>query len=114
MAIRHFNLYTLTQSTSGDITATETSSFTGNAPRQAANKACNRDHRLILLRETGTNKIHVFTGERVQGDRPLGAPDWLPDKIWYPKVHKVGIIKFSRFADILPGLPEKAKAMLGA
>ena len=38
-------------------------------------------------------KVHVFTGERVQVDKPKGAPAWMPDKIWKPKVKKVGIEK---------------------
>ena len=37
--------------------------------------------------------MHVFTGERVQVDKPKGAPAWMPDKIWKPKVKKVGTEK---------------------
>jgi hypothetical protein len=37
--------------------------------------------------------LHVFTGERVQADKPKGAPAWMGDKIWKPKVKKVGIEK---------------------
>jgi len=40
--------------------------FTGKAPRQAALKAANRGHTDIKLRERGTKKLHVFTGERVR------------------------------------------------
>jgi hypothetical protein len=29
----------------------------------------------------------------VQVDKPKGAPAWMPDKIWKPKVKKVGIEK---------------------
>jgi hypothetical protein len=64
--------------------------FTGKAPRQAALKAANRGHTDIKLRERGTKKLHVFTGERVQVDKPKSAPAWMPDKIWKPKVKKVG------------------------
>ena len=53
-------------------------------------KAANRGHTDIKLRERGTKKVHVFTGERVQVDKPKGAPAWMPDKIWKPKVKKVG------------------------
>ena len=56
--------------------------FTGKAPRQAALKAANRGHTDIKLRERGTKKVHVFTGERVQVDKPKSAPAWMPDKIW--------------------------------
>jgi hypothetical protein len=60
--------------------------FSGKSPRQAALKAANRGH-------TGTKKVHLFQGERVQVPKPKGAPDWMPDKIWKPKVKKVGIEK---------------------
>ena len=54
-------------------------------------KAANRGHTDIKLRERGTKKVHVFTGERVQVDKPKGAPAWMPDKIWKPMVKKVGV-----------------------
>ncbi|MFZ3149563.1 MAG: non-histone chromosomal MC1 family protein [Methanothrix sp.] len=56
--------------------------FTGKSPRQAALKAANRGYTDIKLRERGTKKVHVFTGERVQVDKPAGAPAWMKDKIW--------------------------------
>ncbi|MFZ2471344.1 MAG: non-histone chromosomal MC1 family protein [Methanothrix sp.] len=65
--------------------------FTGKAPRQAALKAANRGYTDIKLRERDTKKLHVFTGERVQVDKPKGAPAWMKDKIWKPKVKKVGV-----------------------
>ena len=65
--------------------------FTGKQPRQAALKAANRGYTDIKLRERGTKKVHVFTGERVQVDKPKSAPAWMPAKIWKPKVNKVGI-----------------------
>jgi hypothetical protein len=67
--------------------------FAGKSPRQAALKAANRGHKNIRLREKGTKKVHVFTGERVQVKKPKGAPAWMPDKIWRPKVKKVGVEK---------------------
>ena len=67
--------------------------FTGRSPRQAALKAANRGHTDIKPRERGTKKLHVFTGERVQVDKPQGAPAWMPDKIWKPMVKKVGTEK---------------------
>jgi len=44
----------------------------------------------LKLRERGTKRLHVFTGERVQVDKPKGAPAWMPEKIWKPVVKKVG------------------------
>ena len=67
--------------------------FAGKSPRQAALKAANRGHVDIKLRERGTKKVHVFTGERVQVRKPKGAPAWMPDKIWKPNVKKVGVEK---------------------
>jgi hypothetical protein len=62
----------------------------GPLPRQAALKAANRGHTDIKLRERGTKKVHIFTGERVQVDKPKGAPAWMKDKIWKSMVKKVG------------------------
>ena len=69
--------------------------FTGKAPRQAALKAANRGHTDIKLklREQGTKKVHVFTGDRVRVDKPKGGPAWMPDKIWKPNVKKAGVEK---------------------
>jgi hypothetical protein len=53
--------------------------FTGKQPRQAALKAANRGITDIRLRERGT--------------KPKGAPAWMPDKIWKPKVKKMGVEK---------------------
>jgi hypothetical protein len=53
--------------------------FTGKQPRQAALKAANRGHTDIRLRERRTKKIHIFTGERVQVNKPEGAPAWMGD-----------------------------------
>ncbi|HPT36659.1 MAG TPA: non-histone chromosomal MC1 family protein [Methanothrix sp.] len=60
---------------------------------QAALKAANRGHTDIKLRERGTKKVHIFTGGRVQVDKPKGGPAWMPDKIWKPQVKKVGVEK---------------------
>jgi hypothetical protein len=76
-----------------DAEGNEIGVFTGKSPRQAALKAANRGFTDIKLRERGTKKVHVFSGERVQVDKPAGAPAWMPDKIWKPKVKKVGIEK---------------------
>jgi hypothetical protein len=63
-----------------DAEGNEIGVFTGKSPRQAALKAANRGYTDIKLRERGTKKVHVFTGERVQVEKPAGAPDWMPDK----------------------------------
>jgi len=76
-----------------DLEGNEIGVFTGKSPRQAALKAANRGHNDIRLRERGTKKVHLFTGERVQVDKPKGAPAWMPDKIWKPMAKKVGIEK---------------------
>jgi hypothetical protein len=60
-------------------------------PSRATLKAANMGYTDIKLRERGTKKLHVFTGERVQVDKPRGAPAWMPDKIWKPMVKKVGV-----------------------
>ena len=76
-----------------DAKGSEIGVFTGRSPRQAALKAANRGYTDIKLRERGTKKVHVFTGERVQVDKPKGAPAWMPDKILKPIVKKVGVEK---------------------
>jgi uncharacterized protein YpmB len=62
--------------------------FTGKQPRQAALKAANRGITDIRLRERGTKKVHIFTVTK-----PKGAPAWMPDKIWKPRVKKMGVEK---------------------
>ena len=74
-----------------DLEGNEIGVFTGKSPRQAALKAANRGHTDIRLRERGTKKVHIFTGERIQIDKPESAPAWMGDKIWKPQVKKVGI-----------------------
>jgi uncharacterized protein YpmB len=69
----------------------EISVFTGKQPRQAALKAANRGITDIRLRERGTKRVHIFQGERVQVAKPKGAPPWMPDRIWKPKVRKLGV-----------------------
>ena len=76
-----------------DQSGNESGVFTGKSPRQAALKAANRGITDIRLRERGTKKVHIFQGERVQVKKPANAPAWMPDKIWKPKVKKVGTEK---------------------
>jgi len=67
--------------------------FASRQPRGAALKAASRGHTNIRLRERGTNKVHVFTGQRVQVPAPPSAPSWVGDRVWKPKVAKQGIEK---------------------
>ena len=76
-----------------DKDANEIGVFTGKSARQAALKAANRCHTDIRLHERGTKKVHIFIGERVQVDKPNGAPDWMPDKIWKQMVKKISMKK---------------------
>jgi len=76
-----------------DAEGNEIGVFTGKSPRQAALKAANRGFTDIKLRERGTKKMHVFTGESVQVDKPAGAPAWMKDKVWKPIVNKVAVEK---------------------
>ena len=77
----------------GDEKGNEIGVFTGRSPRQAALKAANRGHTDIRLRERGAKKVHIFTGERVQVNKPKGAPAWMLDNIWKPMITKVGTDK---------------------
>lgn len=67
--------------------------FSSKQPRGAALKAANRGHTSIRLRERGTNKVHVFTGERKQVPAPKNAPSWVGDMVWKANVKKQGIEK---------------------
>ena len=69
----------------------EVGTFSGAQPRDAALKVANRGVSNIVLREKGTKKVHIFTGERKQVKKPKNAPAWMPDKIWKPSAKKVGI-----------------------
>ena len=76
-----------------DAKGNEIGIFSGKQPRQAALKAANRGVKDIRLRERGTKKVHIFTGERKQVKKPKNAPAWMPAKIWKPNVKKVGVEK---------------------
>ena len=67
--------------------------FKGMQPRQVRSKAANGGYADIRLRERGTKKVHIFTGERKQVKKSKGGPAWMPDKIWKPVVKKVGMEK---------------------
>jgi hypothetical protein len=74
-----------------DAKGNEIEIFSGKQPRQAALKAANMGVKDIRLRERGTKRVHIFTGERKQVKKPANAPAWMPAKIWKPNVKKVGI-----------------------
>ncbi|MBL7160451.1 MAG: chromosomal protein MC1 [Candidatus Aenigmarchaeota archaeon] len=72
--------------------------YTGRSPRQAALKAATRGVTEIKLRERGrrnkdrTYSVHIFKGGRQKVT--LGSenrPDWLPSKVWKPRVNKVRV-----------------------
>ncbi len=65
--------------------------FSSRQPRGAALKAANRGETDIRLRERGTNRVHVFSGERVQVAAPKNRPKWLPEKVWKAVVKKKGV-----------------------
>lgn len=73
----------------------ESGSYTGGTPRQAALKAANRSSGTkkkpvkLELRETGTDKIHIFKGWKEKVDAPDNKPSWMPDKINKANVKKV-------------------------
>lgn len=67
--------------------------FASKQPRGAALKAATRGHTGIRLRERGTQRVHVFTGEIKMVDKPANGPAWLPDKIKKANVKKIGIEK---------------------
>jgi len=65
--------------------------FASAQPRGAALKAASRGETDIRLRERGTNRVHVFTGERNQVPKPASGPAWLPPMVWKANVSKTGI-----------------------
>ena len=80
--------------TSGD----ETSLFTGITPRQAALKAARQLTPIgdeqdakrceLALRETGTEKVHVYQAWAWQEDAPTDRPEWMPEVITQANVRK--------------------------
>jgi len=65
--------------------------YTGYHPRDAALKCASASRTNIVLRESGTKKLHLFKGSREQVNKPDNAPDWLPAKVWKPNVKKIGV-----------------------
>jgi hypothetical protein len=75
----------------GDNDADTATIFQSRQPRGAALKAATRGFTDIRLRERGTNRVHVFTGERKQVAAPSNGPSWLGDKVWKSNVSKQGV-----------------------
>jgi len=76
-----------------DRTAMRSEFSRANHPARRPSKQPTEATRTSKLRERGTKKLHVFTGERVQVDKPrVLRPGW-KDKIWKPIVKKVGVEK---------------------
>lgn len=82
----------------------EKGKFTGSIPRDAALKVARRkadvkdtekkakqDTTEIRLRETGTEKEHVYEGWAWETEPPTNAPDWLGDTVKESNVSKVGV-----------------------
>ncbi|PSP80866.1 chromosomal protein MC1 [Halobacteriales archaeon QS_1_68_20] len=79
----------------------ETSTFSGNTPRQAALKAARRldpapsesdaDRTELRLREKGTDKVHIYEGWAWKESAPSDKPDWMPSEITEANVSKQGI-----------------------
>jgi hypothetical protein len=72
--------------------------YTGRSPRQAALKAATRGITDIKLRERGrrnkdrTYSIHVFKGSRQKVTvESENRPEWLPAKVWKPRVSKIRV-----------------------
>ena len=65
--------------------------FSSRQPRGAALKAANRGYTSIKLRERGTNRVHVFNGERKKVAAPANRPAWLPAQVWKAFVKKQGV-----------------------
>lgn len=81
--------FTLIEMVGGEPTAV--GHYTGYQPRNAALKCATAGKTDIVLRESGTKRLHLFKGSKEQVDAPEGAPDWLPEKVWKPKVKKIGV-----------------------
>ncbi len=67
--------------------------FKGKSPRQAALKVASKGYDKFDLRETGTEKRHIYSGERVRAKTPPESPVWLGDFVWKSNVKKLGIWK---------------------
>jgi len=111
---RNFFGYGIREGPNGELEAYQDGKFTGVRPRNAATKIASRGKKLILLRESRTNKIHVYTGSTKTIPAPDGAPAWTAGKLLKRGlVKKVGVLHFKTFDDIIPQLPAKLEALMG-
>lgn len=79
----------------------ETSTYSGNTPRQAALKAARRldsarseeatDRTELRLREKGTDRVHVYEGWAWEEEAPEDGPDWMGDTVSEANVSKQGV-----------------------
>ena len=79
----------------------ESSVFSGRTPRQAAMKAARRldpssseadaDRHELILRERGTDKLHIYEGWAWEEDAPEDGPEWLSGTVTEANVSKQGI-----------------------
>lgn len=67
--------------------------FSNAQPRGAALKAAALGYKEIRLRERGTKRVHVFTGDVVEVDAPAKRPKWLPARVKKATVQKQGVEK---------------------
>jgi len=70
--------------------------FTGSQPRRAALKAATRGFTDIKLRERGTDRVHIFKGNRKRVAAPADRPEWLPSQVWKPGVTKVSLLHLKK------------------
>ncbi|MFH0869270.1 MAG: non-histone chromosomal MC1 family protein [archaeon] len=70
--------------------------FTGSQPRRAALKAATRGFTDIKLRERGTDRVHIFKGNRKRVPAPENRPEWLPSQVWRPGVAKVQLLHMKK------------------
>ncbi len=78
-----------------EVAGLKVGTFTGKAPRQAALKAATgiaatKDKPAgIILREAGTDKLHVFVGWVEKVKSPDIRPKWIPEIVNRPFVKKI-------------------------
>ena len=62
--------------------------FKGKYPSIAARKVAVRGYKFIRLRETKTNKVHIYEGHRIKRIRSI-VPKWLPNELYVGKTKKI-------------------------
>ncbi len=75
----------------------ESGTFKGRQPRQAALKAINsiggtkEKPTTIKLRQRGEKKLHIFQGYVEKVKSPEKRPAWIPEMVNKPNVKKLGV-----------------------